>query len=354
MSLLSPTSALVTRIKGQQVPSSMANSQIFYQNLEESLDVRRASHTFYSIVDNNWQTEGVVDFCSNDQLSLSSSGVLRAEFLAELAKYPGFPTGSTGSRLIDGNYKYLEQAEKDIATFHGAEEGLIFHSGFDANVAIWTAIPRPGDVLLYDESVHASTHEGMKQSLASQRFDFQHNHIESFRDALASVFDTIPLIKQGKRSVIIAVESVYSMDGDMCPLQEFVEIAADISCGRGNVQFVVDEAHSTGLFGPQGRGFVCELGLEKDIALVIHTFGKAMGSAGVEHPVVPLNQSRLRITLHAANTEDEVEGLAQSILAWADETLAIEEGRSEEKVTQSARVVYDWMKHEGLVGFGLT
>lgn len=257
--------------------------------------MRRTNHTLFSIVQNTWQVGNAVDFCSNDILSLGSSGLLRLEFMQELTRYPEFLPGSGGSRLMDGNYTYLEQVEQEIANFHGAEMGLIVGSGFEANVAIWTAIPRPGDVIVYDALVHASTHEGMSQSLAMKREEFRHNDVESFRSTLLSILDSQPLIKQGKRSVIIAVESVYSMDGDICPLQELVDVAREIFPG-GNAQFVVDEAHSTGVIGPKGAGFVCELGLEKEIAVRLHTYGKAMSASG--GMVVLISASaKLRLTL---------------------------------------------------------
>ena len=119
----------------------------------------------------------------------------------------------------------------------------------------------------------------MNQSLAMGRIEFQHNDVESFRSTLLSILDSQYLIKQGKRSVIIAVESVYSMDGDVCPLQELVDVTKEIF-PRGNAQFVVDEAHSTGVIGSKGAGLVCELGLEKEIAVRLHTYGKAMSASG--------------------------------------------------------------------------
>lgn len=276
-------SPLSTRIRDQKrtpQPNGTKQALAFYRNLEDALNVRRENHNHFSITENTWQVDSnVVDLCSNDILSLGSSGLLRSEYLAELAKYPDFTTGSGGARLVDGNYTYLESLEREIADFHGAETGLILSSGFEANVALWTAIPRPGDVIVYDALVHASTHEGMKQSLAMEREEFKHNDVESFRDTLLSILDSQPQIKLGKRSVLIAVESVYSMDGDVCPLQELVDVVRELF-PDGNAQFVVDEAHSTGVVGRKGAGLVCELGLEKEIAMRLHTYGKAMSASG--------------------------------------------------------------------------
>jgi len=279
--VLPPNEAIAARIKRQQLQSQPSKPlSTFYRNLEEGLDIRRASNSLFSIAQNAWQVSNAIDLCSGDILSFNASGALRAQFINELARFPDFCIGSGGVRLGDGNYPYLEQAEREIASFHGAEAGLIVGSAFEANMAVWTAIPRLGDVIVYDEFVHASTHEGIKQSLAMQALVFSHNDVESFRNVLLSILESQPLVKQGKRSVIVALESIYSMDGDVCPLQELIDAAKDIFNDHGNIQFVIDEAHSVGVIGPNGAGLVCELGLEKEIAVVVHSYGKAMGATG--------------------------------------------------------------------------
>lgn len=257
----------------------MKSAPIFYRNLEEALDVRRRDHALLVTKPKISQDNQTIDFGSNDIVSLGATGQLREEFDRELASHPGLPLGACSSRVMDGNYDYLEVVEQEIATFHGAEKGLIVGSGYDANLAIFVAIPRAGDVIVYDELVHASMHDGMQQSQASFKTSFKHNNVDSFRDALTSVWDTQPLIRQGKRCVIIAVESVYSLDGDVCPLEELVEVAKEI-LPDGTGQFLVDEAHSTGIIGPRGAGLVSELGLEKEVAVRLHTFSKALASTG--------------------------------------------------------------------------
>lgn len=258
---------------------AMKSAPAFYRNLEEALDVRRRDHGLYTLKTNVWKHGDAIDFSSNDTLSLGASGALRAEFMQELERYPNIPPGAGSSRVMDGNYDYLEMVENEIAQFHGAEAGLILGSGFEANLAIFAAIPRPGDAIVYDELVHASTHDGMQQSQAMTRVPFRHNHLDSFRDAMISVCDSQPFIRQGKRCVIVAVESFYSMDGDICPLRELIEAAKEIF-PDGNVQFLIDEAHSTGVIGPRGAGLVCELGLEREVAIRLHTFGKALSASG--------------------------------------------------------------------------
>ncbi|KAL9121373.1 MAG: hypothetical protein Q9187_002067 [Circinaria calcarea] len=277
---MSASMMLAEWMKAQKLKApAMKGAPAFYRNLEEALDVRRRDHRLYTIKTNIWRDGDAVDFSSNDTLSLGASGALRAEFMRELERHPDIPPGAGSSRVMDGNYKYLETVEDEIAQFHGAEAGLITGSGFEANLAIFAAIPRPGDAIVYDELIHASTHDGMQQTQAITRFSFRHNDVESFRDAMISVYDSQPLIRQGKRCVIVAVESFYSMDGDICPLTELIQAAKEIFPG-GNAQFLVDEAHSTGVIGLKGAGLVCELGLEKEVAIRLHTFGKALSASG--------------------------------------------------------------------------
>ncbi|MCJ1357757.1 MAG: hypothetical protein MMC33_007753 [Icmadophila ericetorum] len=271
---------LANWIKNQKLKApTMKDAPTFYRNLEEALDVRRRDHGLYTIKTSIWKTDDGVDFSSNDTLSLGASGRLRAEFEQELKCHPNVPIGASGSRIMDGNSDYLEMVEKEIAQFHGAETGLMISSGFEANLAIFAAIPRSGDAIVYDDLVHASTHDGMQQCQAILKIPFRHNDVESFRDVLISICDSQPLIKQGKRCILVAVESLYSMDGDVCPLKELVEVAREIF-PRGNAQFLIDEAHSTGVIGPNGAGLVCELGLEKEISIRLHTFGKALATSG--------------------------------------------------------------------------
>jgi 8-amino-7-oxononanoate synthase len=275
---------LAARIRVQkQEEQCRSTASMFTRNLNEALDLRRSSNNFFITISNLWQVSDAVDFSSNDILALGSSGRLRNETLQELSNNSKLLfMGSGGSRVIDGNYTYIEEAEERMTSFFNAEAGLILNSGYEANVAIWTAIPRLGDVIVHDTLVHASTFEGMKQSLAVARKEFQHNDVQSFRDTLLSVADQYPLVKQGKRCILVAVESVYSMDGDICPLQDLVLVAKEVFPSE-TVQFVVDEAHGTGVLGHQGRGLVAALGLENEIAVRLHTFGKALAAGGGEH-----------------------------------------------------------------------
>ncbi|KAH7144800.1 pyridoxal phosphate-dependent transferase [Fusarium sp. MPI-SDFR-AT-0072] len=216
-----------------------------------------------------------VDFSSNAYLSLSSVPEIRSAYHSLLENHAAPPPllGSGGSRLLDGNSTLAENLEQDIAAFHNADAGLLFNSGFDANVGLVSCLPQPGDVVVYDELIHASAHDGMRLSRAGRRVSFKHNCVYGeggLDDVLSGIGE--------EKSVFILVEGVYSMDGDVAPLKEIVECVKSRLPTNGYI--IVDEAHSTGIFGHQGRGLVCELNLEKEIFARLHTFGKAMSSFG--------------------------------------------------------------------------
>lgn len=219
------------------------------------------------------------DFSSNDFLSLSSSADLRAAYLEELHAHPGFRLGSGGSRLLDGNSAYAEELERSIAGFHGAPAGLLFNSGFDANAGFFSCVPQPGDLVLYDARIHASVHEGMRLCRAGARVAFAHNSVADLRAQLAGRIAGDPLLRDGRRNVFVAVESLYSMDGDLAPIREVVELVEEL-LPAGNGHVVVDEAHSNGVYGEQGRGVVCSLGLEDRVFARLHTFGKGLACSG--------------------------------------------------------------------------
>ncbi|KAE8149179.1 pyridoxal phosphate-dependent transferase [Aspergillus avenaceus] len=246
-------------------------------------------------------SESSVDFSSNDFLSLSTSPAFRTRFLAHLQQAPAFyPFASGGSRLLDGNSTYAEDLEKFIADFHRAPNGLLFNSGFDANVGILSCVPQPGDVIVHDELIHASAREGMRLSRAGKRVKFAHSSPESLEEVLKSQIKADPLIANGTRNVFIVVESVYSMDGDIAPLREFLQVV-DTLLPQGNGYFIVDEAHATGAFGPRGAGVVQELGVEDRIFIRVHTFGKALASHGA-------------IVLCCSDTRDYLINYARSLI----------------------------------------
>ncbi|KAG6333032.1 hypothetical protein ID866_6056 [Astraeus odoratus] len=221
----------------------------------------------------------VLDFSSNDYLSLSESHRLRDAVLTALNSAPDI-LGSGGSRLLVPSPAHAA-LESRLCQFFDAPSALVFNSGFDANTGFFSSVPQPGDVVLYDEYIHASVHDGMRASRLSRDclVPFAHNSVPSFQRALEGLLRHRDDLKAGKSSVFVAVESLYSMDGTFAPLVDIVE-SVEKMLPSGNGYIVVDEAHSTGIYGPKGRGLVAALGLEKRIFARLHTFGKALAASG--------------------------------------------------------------------------
>lgn len=231
--------------------------------LQDFLDKRKAEGALRSLQVH----PGLIDFCSNDYLGLSRSPELLElvnRSWERLCAEGQAASGSGGSRLLAGNTVYAEELEKKIAAFHHAEAALLFNSGYDANIGFFSSVPRRGDTILYDELIHASVRDGIRLSHA-QAYNFRHNDLAHLEERLAKTSGT----------VYVAVESVYSMDGDEAPLREMAAL-----CARCNANLVVDEAHSGGVLGPQGRGMTVALGLEAQVFARLFTFGKALGCHG--------------------------------------------------------------------------
>lgn len=237
-----------------------------------------------------------VDFSSNDYLSLARSALFRTTLQGELAAHPTHPLGSGGSRLLDGNSPYAAAIEAAVAAHHAhpsaAAGALLFNSGFDANAGFFAAVPQPADIVVYDELVHASVWEGMRAGRAAAVRPFAHNDVRDLVRVLRDVQRSWEGAPEGIRGcVFVAVESVYSMDGDLAPLQQLLDAADEVL--PGGALFVVDEAHATGVVGAGGRGLVSALGLEERVLARLVTFGKALacnGGMGLSPSAVALQQ----------------------------------------------------------------
>lgn len=207
-----------------------------------------------------------VDFTSNDYLALANSPRLKAAVAAAIDC--GVPVGAGGSRLLRGNHAEHEALETEAAEFFGMERVLYFGSGYAANAALFSTLPQRGDIIIHDALIHASAHEGIAASKA-QALAVRHNDVDAFANALRQWRSA-----GGTGHPWIAVESLYSMDGDRAPLAELAELA-----DRHDGFLVIDEAHATGVFGRGGRGFSAELEGRENV-VVLHTCGKALGSSG--------------------------------------------------------------------------
>ena len=203
--------------------------------------------------------EGYIDFFSNDYLGLS-----KVDTIEEGEKVSSLLFGATGSRLISGTSNVVLEAEKSLASFFQSERALHFNSGFDANIGFFSSVPQRGDTILYDEFIHASVRDGIRLSFAKSQ-SFSHNNVK----------DLERLLNKTDGTVYVAIEALYSMDGDLAPLRRISDL-----CEQYSVYLVVDEAHSAGVFGENGKGFVDTLNLEEKIFARLITFGKAYGGHG--------------------------------------------------------------------------
>lgn len=207
-----------------------------------------------------------IDFSSNDYLGLARSPLLAAAARGALDR--GVPTGSGGSRLLRGNDPEHEALEAYAATLFGCERALFFSSGFAANATLFSSLPQRGDLVVHDELIHASAHEGLRIGRA-ERVAVAHNNPDAFDTAIRRW-----RAGGGAGRVWIAVESLYSMDGDRAPLDALMTIAA----GHDAV-LLIDEAHATGVFGPDGRGLAAHLEGRANV-ITLRTCGKALGVEG--------------------------------------------------------------------------
>ena len=207
-----------------------------------------------------------IDFTSNDYLGLAESDALKAALIEALQR--GVPVGAGGSRLLRGNHPEHEALEDEAKAFFGAESALFFGAGFAANAALISTLPQRGDLVLYDALVHASTHEGLGLTKATTDA-FAHNDLMQLEEKLR-VFRA----SHTDARCLIAIESLYSMDGDLAPLADIAKLAA-----RYDAILFIDEAHATGVQGPHGRGLSADLEGQANI-ISLHTCGKALGVSG--------------------------------------------------------------------------
>ncbi|MDE0032254.1 MAG: 8-amino-7-oxononanoate synthase [Deltaproteobacteria bacterium] len=205
----------------------------------------------------------VLNLSSNNYLGLANHPALKEAAREALDRYG---CGSGASRLISGNMTAHEELEQRIARFKGTEAALVFNSGYQANVGIIATLVEKDDVVLSDQLNHASIIDGCRLSRAAVSV---YRHCDM--DHLASLLAEAPATARK----LIATESIFSMDGDIAPLGEIVELAE-----RHGAMVMVDEAHATGVRGPDGAGVVAELGLGDRVLVQMGTLGKALGAFG--------------------------------------------------------------------------
>lgn len=232
-------------------------------HLQQKLDERQAANALRQTN----SLDGLVDFSSNDYLGMAASGGLFEAAHRYLLDRKLEVNGATGSRLITGNHALYEEAETIIAAYHKAESALIFNSGYDANLGFFSSVPQKGDVVLYDEFIHASIRDGIRLSGAAS-YKFAHNDTEA-------LYKLVERHRSKATELYIVTESVFSMDGDCPNLLGMADISRRYKC-----RLVIDEAHAIGVFGESGEGLaLVHLKPEEAFARIV-TFGKALGCHG--------------------------------------------------------------------------
>lgn len=208
----------------------------------------------------------LIDFSSNDYLGFAKSETIFDEAHQFLVKNNSKQNGATGSRLLSGNYSLYNEVETFLAKIHQSESALIFNAGYNANLGFFSAVLQRGDIVLFDEFIHASIRDGIQLSNA-KAYKFKHNSTQDLERHLERNREISP-----NSEIYVVTESVFSMDGDSPDLKEITKI-----CNKHNAFLIIDEAHAIGVFG---NGITEKLNLQNTVFARIITFGKAMGCHG--------------------------------------------------------------------------
>ena len=230
------------------------------QRMERELDALRARHQFRHL-----SIPKGIELGSNDYLGLATHPQLKEAIIRSVEE--DHQVCSTGSRLLSGNAERWERLEAEFAAFAGVEAALYFPSGYAANIGLFVAVVKPADTVFSDSANHASLIDGIRLS-GARKVIFPHLGLAYLEDALrASKHDP------GEKFVV--VESIFSMDGDRAPLRDLLAL-----CERFSASLIVDEAHATGVEGPEGRGLMAVAGTNECVLATVHTCGKALASMG--------------------------------------------------------------------------
>jgi glycine C-acetyltransferase/8-amino-7-oxononanoate synthase len=271
----------------------------------------------------------VLLLCSNNYLGLADHPRVREAAAAAAMRWG---VGAGASRLVSGNMTIHRRLEERLAEFKGAPRCVLFGSGYLANAGIVSALAREGDVVFSDELNHASLVDGCRIARA-RTFVYRHRDVEHLEWGLAEA--------QGRGSLIVT-DGVFSMDGDVAPLTEIVDLAR-----RYDARVMVDEAHATGTFGPEGRGTVADAGLEDEVDLVVGTLGKSLGAYGA---YACCDQAMARYLVNSVRTLIYSTALPPPVAAAAMAALELlaQQPRLVERVQRNAEVMRQALAGEGL------
>ena len=271
----------------------------------------------------------VLLLCSNNYLGLADHPRVR-EAAAEAAMRYG--AGAGASRLISGTMRIHRRLEERLADFERTEAALVFGSGYLANTGVVQALARKGEVVFSDALNHASIIDGCRLA-GAETFVYDHADVEHLAWGLEQA--------QGRGSLIVT-DGVFSMDGDVAPLADIVELARE-----HDVRVMVDEAHGTGALGPEGRGAAAAAGVEDDVDIIVGTLGKALGSYGA---YVCCDRSMAKYLVNTVRSFIFSTALPPPAVAAGMAALELlrEQPRRVEKLQRNAGVLRDALAAEGL------
>lgn len=238
----------------------------FPEKMQSKLEARATDKTVRKLSGKS----GLVDFSSNDYLGFANEASIHKSVLRLLSDSNQIKNGASGSRLLSGNHPLYESLEIKLAETFCCESALVFNSGYDANIGFFSCVPQRGDIVFFDELIHASIRDGIKMGNAKS-YKFSHNDLDDLQSKCQAARRRNPKDTE----IYIATESIFSMDGDSPDLKSFAEF-----CSTNDYHFIIDEAHATGVLGKNGTGLVQESGLENQVFARIVTFGKALGCHG--------------------------------------------------------------------------
>src|SRR4051812_3594175 len=271
----------------------------------------------------------VLLLCSNNYLGLADHPRVR-EAAAEGAMRWG--VGAGASRLVSGGMTIHRRLEEQLAEFKGTDACLLFGSGYLANAGIVSALARAGEVVFSDSLNHASIVDGCRLSKA-ETFVYDHCDMEHLEWGMREA---------GGRGSLIVTDGVFSMDGDIAPLEEIVELA-----GRYDARVMVDDAHGLGAVGPGGRGAVADAGLEDEVDVVVGTLGKSLGSYGA---YACTSRTMSKYLINAARTLIFSTALSPPAVAAAGAALdlLVEDPRRVDRLQRNAKIMREALAGEGM------
>jgi len=271
----------------------------------------------------------VLLLCSNNYLGLADHPRVR-QAAADAAMRYG--VGAGASRLVSGNMTIHRRLEEQLADFKGTAACVLFGSGYLANAGVVSALAREGDVVLSDSLNHASLVDGCRLARADT-FVYDHCDLEHLEWGLREA--------DGRGSLIVT-DGVFSMDGDVAPLEEIVELAH-----RYDARVMVDDAHGVGALGPGGRGAVAAAGLEQEIDVVVGTLGKSLGSYGA---YVCCDRTMAKYLVNTARSLIFSTALPPPAIAGAMAALdlLVEQPQRVDKLQRNARILAEALEAEGV------